>query len=511
VAAFVLNVALTRALALQRPQLAALKALGYGNRALGWHYMKWALVIALLGVGVGVTAGAWLGRQIIDLYNQYFKFPVLLYRLSWDVVVGAAAMTTVAAVLGALSAVRRAVAVPPAEAMRPEAPALYRRSVLESRYLAMSLSTTTRMVLRNIARTPFRATASVVGIAFAAAILVVGVGFLDAFDELITTQFYRAERQDVTVTFVEPRSADARHALARLPGVIAVEAQRVVPARIRVAHRERTISVTGVPSTPRLRRIVTMDGRPIRLPPAGLVLSSTLAHVLSVAPGDFVELEVLEGQRPIRRVLVSATVDDVLGLSAYMDLAALHQMLGEGEVVSGASILIDSADEADLSTALKRLPAVAGVGFKRAVLENFRDVMAANMNISIFFNVAFAGIIAFGVVYNAARVSLSERSRELASLRVLGFTRAEISFILLGELAVLTLAALPLGALIGYGMASAIVQSLDSEVYRFPLTVSRSTFAWTFLTIIAAATASGLSVRRHLDRLDLVAVLKIRE
>lgn len=511
VAAFVLNVALTRALALQRPQIAALKALGYGNRALGWHYMKWALVIALLGVGIGVMAGSWLGRQIIDLYNQYFKFPVLLYRLSVDVVVGASAMTMAAAVLGAISAVRRAVAIPPAEAMRPESPARYRKTVLESHFFAGSLSTTTRMVLRNIARHPFRAAASIVGIAFAAAILVVGIGFLDAFDQLITTQFSRAERQDVTVSFVEPRSADARHALTRLPGVIAVEPQRSVPARIRAGHRQRSISVAGVPQTPRLKRIVGMDGQPIRLPPAGLVLSATLAGVLSVAPGDFVELEVLEGHRPIRQVLVSATVDDVLGLSAYMDVEALHQLLGEGDVVSGAALLIDVAREPELSAELKLLPAVAGVGFKRAVLTNFREVMAANMNISIFFNVAFAGVIAFGVVYNAARVSLSERSRELASLRVLGFTRAEISLILLGELAVLTIAALPVGAVIGYAMASAIVQSLDSEVYRFPLTVSRPTFAWAFLTIIAAALASGLSVRRHLDRLDLVAVLKIRE
>jgi putative ABC transport system permease protein len=367
------------------------------------------------------------------------------------------------------------------------------------------------MVLRNIARHPVRAAASIVGVAFAAAILVVGFVFLDAMEHLILTQFSVAERQDVTVTFVEPRSADAYHALTRLPGVLAVEPQRIVPARLSAGHRTRNLALTGVPADPRLRRIVDREGLAVGMPPAGLVLSRQLAEVLQVQAGDSVTVEVLEGQRPILEVDVAGVVDDVLGISAYMNMDALHDMMREGNVISGAALLVDSAAEEALSARLKRIPAVAGVGFKRAVLQNFREVLAANMNTSILFNVVFAGIIAFGVVYNAARVSLSERSRELASLRVLGFTRAEISNILLDEIALLTLAALPLGAVLGYGMAASIVQSLDSEVFRFPLVVSRQAVAWAFFTIIGATAVSTLVVRRRLDHLDLVAVLKIRE
>jgi putative ABC transport system permease protein len=210
-------------------------------------------------------------------------------------------------------------------------------------------------------------------------------------------------------------------------------------------------------------------------------------------------------------VQVTGLVDDILGLSAYMDVDALHRMMHEGEVYTGALLLVDSDQSTRLSSALKATPSVAAAGFKRAILRSFRETMAANMNLSIFINLLFASIIAFGVVYNAARVSLSERSRELASLRVLGFTRAEISLILLGELTLLTLAALPIGGIFGYGLAASIVQSIDSEVYRFPLYVSRQAVALSFLGIIGAAVVSGLLVRRRLDRLDLVAVLKIRE
>jgi putative ABC transport system permease protein len=511
VAAFILNVALTRALALQRPQIAALKALGYDNRALGWHYLKWALLIGAGGVVIGVAAGAWLGSAIGDLYNQFFRFPVLLFSVPLDVVLGATTLTLVAAGAGAFSAVRRAVRVPPAEAMRPEAPARYRRTILETPFIARHLGTTGRMVLRNVARHPFRVAASVFGIAFAVAILMIGFVFADAIERLIVMQFWVAERQDVTVNFVEPRSADARYALARLPGVIAVEPQRIVAARIRAGHRERYLAITGVPANPRLRRIVDRDGRSVRVPPSGVVLSKTLADVLRVAPGNEVTIEVLEGVRPVRRVDVTGVVDDVLGLSVYMDMTALHAMMREGEVTSGALLLVDSAQETVLSRRLKALPAIAGAGFKRAVLQSFRDTMAANMNLTIFVNLLFAGVIAFGVVYNAARVSLSERSHELASLRVLGFTRAEISLILLGELALLTIAALPVGWLFGYALSAAIVQTVQSEVYRFPLYVSRQAVAWAFLGILGAALASGLIVRRRLDRLDLVAVLKVRE
>jgi putative ABC transport system permease protein len=511
VAAFILNVALTRALALQRPQIASLKALGYDNRSIGWHYLKWALAIGLMGVVIGAVLGAMMGNLIIGLYNSFFRFPVLLFSVPASVILGATLMTLVAAIAGAFTAVRRAVSVPPAEAMRPEVPTRYRRSFFETPVIAKNLGTAGRMVLRNVMRHPLRAAASVFGIAFAVSILMIGFVFNDAIDRLMLTQFWDAERQDVTVNFIEPRNESVRYALARLPGVVAVEPQRTVAVRIRSGFRDRYLSITGVSLNPRLKRIVDRDGREIRMPPSGVVLSLTLANVLGVTPGDDITLEVLEGQRPTRRVQVTGLVDDIMGLSAYMDMTALHQMMREGEVANSALLLIDHAHEVELASELKTTPAVAGAGFKRAVLQSFRDVMAANMSISILINLIFAGIIAFGVVYNAARVSLSERTRELASLRVLGFTRAEISLILMGELALLTLVALPVGGLFGYSLAAAIVGMIDSEVYRFPLYVSRQAVALSFLGIIAAAVFSGLVVRRRLDHLDLVAVLKIRE
>jgi putative ABC transport system permease protein len=511
VAAFILNVALTRALALQRPQIAALKALGYSNREIGWHYVKWGLFIAALGAVAGVAAGAWLGSAMIGLYNQYFRFPVLQYQLSAGVAVGSLFGSLIVAALGAQSAVRRAVRVPPAEAMRPEAPARYRQSIFERSWRRVRLTMATRMILRNLERQPGRSLLSIIGIAFAVAVLVIGLAFIDVMDRLINQQFVEAMRQDAMVSFVEPRSGRAVHDVERLPGALDVEATRVVPARLRAGHIHRTLAITGLPETPRLARVVDRDGHAHSLPPEGLVLSAMLGDILNVAPGDPIQVEVLEGRRPVRVVPVAALVDDSLGLQAYMRLDALHRVMGEGDAISSAALTVDPSALERFYRDVKAMPAVAGVALTALTLQNFRETMAQNMNLTIFINVMFAAIIAFGVVYNSARVSLSERTRELASLRVLGFTRGEISLILLGELAILTLAALPVGAAIGYMLGELIMLGFNNEMYRLSFGAAPSTIAWAFLTVIGATVISGLVVRRRLDHLDLVAVLKTRE
>jgi putative ABC transport system permease protein len=509
VAAFILNVALARALSLQRPQIAALKALGYSNRELAWHYIKWALAIAGFGALIGVAAGTWLGSGMIGLYNEFFRFPELEFHLSVGVAILSVIISLAVAALGAQSAVRRAVRVPPAEAMRPETPARYRRSVAERVW--RHVTPATRMILRNLERQPLRSATSVVGMAFAVAVLFVGLAFVDVMNVLLNEQFVMGMRQDALVTFVDPRSPRAMSAVEHLPGVMDAEPIRSVPVRLRSGPRSRTLALTGLPETPRLNRIVNRNGHVLSLPADGLVLSTMLGRILDLSPGDLVQVEVLEGRRFVRQVPVVTLVDDSVGLQAYMRIDALRAMVHEGEVITGAAVTLDPAAIGRFYAAVKAVPAIAGVAMTAVTLRNFRDTMAQNMYLQIFLNVMFAGVIAFGVVYNSARVSLSERERELASLRVLGFTRAEISLILLGELAVLTVLALPVGAAIGYLLGQVIMAAFNNEVYRLSFVTSPATIAWSFLVVIAAAAVSGLLVRRRLDRLDLVAVLKIRE
>lgn len=511
VAAFLLNVVLSRLVAVQREQIAALKALGYPNRTIGWHFAQWSLVVCAVGGGLGVAGGSWMGEAMTGIYNDYFRFPTLDFRLVGWVVAVAIAASLAAGLGGALIAVRRAVRLPPAEAMRPEPPARYRITLIERTGLARWLGTTGRLIVRNLARQPARSATSIVGIGLGASLLVLGLFFLDAIAEVLRVQFSVAQHHDVTVTFVRPRSARALHELRRLPGVLAVQPARMVPVRLRAAQRSRQIGLTGLGAGVGLQRVVDTDGRPIALPPAGLVVSRTLADQLAIRAGDAVTVEILEGRQARHLVRVTGIVDEYLGLAAYMDLTALHALMGEAPLLSGAYLQVDPAFAPVLDARLKAVPAVAGVGLRRAALDSFRAQIDDTMGVMVFFNVFFAGTIAFGVVYNAARLSLSERSRELASLRVLGFTRGEVAEILIGELALLTGIAIPLGLVAGTGFAALLAQAFQTELYRFPVVVAPTTYAIAAAVTAAAAVLSALVVRRQVDHLDLVGVLKMRE
>jgi putative ABC transport system permease protein len=511
VAAFLLNIVLSRMISVEREQIAALKALGYSNRALGFHYLKWALLVGGMGGVLGMLGGSAMGYGMTQMYNQYFRFPRLEYGVPEAVLLFAFLISLVAAVVGVMGAVRSAVMLPPAEGMRPEPPARYRVSWVERLGLKRWLSQVPRMVLRNIGRRPGRSTMAILGVACAEAMLITGTFALDSMDRMLEVQFERVQREDVLVTFVEPVSNASRYAVARLPGVLYHEPVRFVPARLRFGPHSRQLAITGTLPDAQLSRIVDASLREVTPAPEGLVLSSMLAQELGVKVGDQVTVEVLEGARPVRSVVVSHLVDDFMGISAYMDQRALHRMLRESRVLSGATLVVDPRQEGELYRHLKTLPAVAGVTVKRAAVENFQRTLAENMGIMITFNVLFALIIAVGVVYNGARISLSERARELASLRVMGFTRGEISSILLGELGLTTLAAMPVGLVLGYGLAGLTAKAFSNELYRFPLVLSAQTALFAVLIIGVATVASGLLVRRRLDHLDLVAVLKTRE
>ena len=510
VAAFLLNVVLARIVTVQREQIAALKANGYSNRDLGIHYARLGLLIAVFGTALGAVFGGWLGLVVTRMYAEMFQFATLYYELAPSRILEAAAISLGAALLGVLGAVRRVAALPPAEAMRPEAPADYRETWIERLGFGRYLSGPSRMVLRNLARKPVRTLIAVGGISAGCALVIMGNSIKDAVEVLMNDQFLVLMRQDVTLSFTEPTSAKVMHELARLPGVAYAEPERAVPVRIRHGHRSRRTSIQGLVAAPRLNRLLDEEHNPVEPPAEGIVLSDTMAALLDAGVGDELIVEVQEGARPVRRLRVVQVIDQLMGLAAYMRIDAVQRMMGD-DAVSGAFLQVEPSQADELYRRLKQMPRVAAVSRKAAAIESFRQIFARNLSVLVFFFTLFATIIAFGVVYNSARISLSERSRELASLRVLGFRRSEISYIFLGELAVVTLISLPVGFALGYGLSLATLQSFATELYRFPVVLSRQAFAAAGLTVVLAALVSGLAVRRQLDRLDLIAVLKTRE
>ncbi|MCW5978057.1 MAG: ABC transporter permease [Bryobacteraceae bacterium] len=511
VAAFLLNVVVTRLIATQRDQVAILKAFGYSTAYVVRHYLKLIVLVVALGAAGGIVFGAWLGQGMSRMYMDFYRFPFLEYILRPPVAMTAVLISAAAAMLGTVYSVIRAAGLPPAEAMQPPAPPRYRESVLEKIVFARRLTQPTRMIVRNLERRPLKAFLAMLGIAFSCAILVMGGFFGDSVDYMVNLQFKLAQRDDIAIAFIEPTSERALYSLRSLPGVEYAEGYRSVPAELRFQHRSYRTSIQGLPPDSDLNRLFDDRLRRVTLPPDGLVLTDYLANYLGARPGDLITVEVLEGGRPVRQAPLSGTVREFVGLSAYMQLAALNRLMREGNAISGAWLETDSRYEEAIYRELKEIPRIAGVTVKRKALESFYETMARQMLTFAFFSTLLASTIAFGVVYNTARIALSERSRELASLRVLGFTRGEISYILLGELAILTLAALPLGFLVGWALCANMVASFQTDLYRFPLILEPASYAYAATAVLVSALISGLIVRRRLDHLDLVAVLKTRE
>jgi putative ABC transport system permease protein len=511
VAAFLVNVVLGRVVHLQRPQIATLKALGYRGREIGVHYLSLVLVIVTLGALAGVAMGAWLGRGMLGLYRPYFHFPVFAYRLDASVVAIGVLISVGAAALGALAVIRRAARLPPAEAMQPEAPPSYKRSWLERLGVGRALGGSAMMVMREMSRRPIRTLLSCTGIAFGIAVVVVGGYSRDALDIIIDLQFEQAQREDMSVAFTEAIDASAARDLAHLPGVLRVEGQHAVPVRLRSGHHFRETALSGLPPGGQLRRVIEWPRRVVEVPAEGLLLGDALAKVLDVRVGDVVTVEVLEGDRRTRDVPVTALAHEMFGLTAYMAMPALHAMLGSEEVVSGVILTADPRFGEDIDARLKRMPRVAAVGRRRAVITRFREQSAESMTTTSLVLTLFGSAIAAAVVYNNARIALSMRSRDLASLRVLGFTRREISAVLLGELAAHVVLAIVPGLLLGKGLAIVMMSNVSQELYRMPTIVTGRTYVFAVAVTLVAALLSAVVVRRQLDRLDLVAVLKARE
>jgi putative ABC transport system permease protein len=511
VAMFLVHVVLSRLVTLQRAEIGLLKAVGYSDTAAGLHYVKFALAVASGGVILGSGLGLYLGAALTELYQDYYRFPDLRFEASWTVVGAAALLSLVTAVTGAVGAVRAALTLPPAEALRPPAPAGFRAGFLERLGLQRLLSTAARMIVRGVARRPWRAALSILGIGCSAGIIVVGGFFLDAIDHVMRVQFEVIQRETLAVLFNETRPNRGAFALARLPGVWRVEPFRLAPARLRVGHRSKRVQLTGLTSPSELHRLIDSEMQPVAVPPQGLVLTEKLAELLQTRPGGHVTAEILEGKRRQRQIPVAALVAEPTGIGAYMERSELARLLGEEEAMSGAYLSVDVRDEAELYAALKRMPTVSGVSIRAAMLARFKEIVDESVVISTLINLLFACVIAFGVVYNNSRVALSERGNELASLRVLGFTRREVSVILLGEQALLTVIAMPFGLSLGYLVCMLLSARLDTELYRIPLVVSAQTLLFAVAVITVAAALSGMAVARRLHAMDLIAVLKTRE
>ncbi|MCU0762758.1 MAG: ABC transporter permease [Hydrogenophaga sp.] len=511
VAMFILNVVVSRQVATQRSQIAALKALGYGDAAIAWHYTQLALLIALGGALAGLALSVWIGQLMLGLYDEVFRFNRLAYVTTPWLVAAALGIAATAAALGTWTAIRAVVRLRPAQAMQPPTPPRYRRTLLERLGLGQRVRTGTLMGVRNFERRPLRAAFTVTGIALAVALQISGAFWLDAIAHIVDTQFRRVQQGDVLISFDRPVPLSVTTDLQRLPGVLNAEAYRTEPVRVRLHGRSEDAAILGLVEGSQLLRVVDESRGPVALPADGLVMSALLARSIGARTGDRVEVEFRLWRQTVTTVAVVDTVHTMMGKQAFMRLDALNRLARDGEGAMEAALQVDPLAMPAFWAAVKTAPLVNAVFDKAGTMASFNETTSRNMGVFSGILTLFAVAMAVGIVYNAARITLSERAWELASLRVLGMTRAEVSVLLLGQLAVELLVALPLGCVAGWALATLMMRLMSSDSIDFPVIIEPSTYALAALIVLAAGVVSALLVRRQIDRLDLVAVLKVRE
>ncbi len=511
VAAFLTNMVMARLVETDRREIGLLKAFGYGNLAIGWHYAKMVLFIGLTGVLLGAVVGAWLGHWNTLIYANFYRFPFLYYRPGPTGFVIAGGISLAAALAGSLVSVRMATRLPPAEAMLPPAPPVYRRSWASGTMLSRLLDEPTRMIFRRIVRWPLRAFLASLGLAMSISVLIMALQWADAIDALVITTFEKAQHQDATIAFNDLRPYAVIEDVKNLPGVLGAEPYRVVPARLSSGPRTEREAIIGVAPNAVLSPVYDVEDEVVDLSPGGLVLSRKLAELLNVKAGDEVFVEVLEGRRPRVSLPVTRIFETYIGKPAYMDLDALNRLMKTTRSVSGLHLVVDPAQRPELLTRLKEIPGTSAILFRQASIDTFYKTMGETIFIFIGFFVVFSMTLAIGVTYNSIRIALSEQARVLATLRVLGFSRWEISYILLGEIGLLTWFAIPLGALIGSILSWVMVSAFETELYRVPLVIENATYGKATLFALATTLVCAVFVRRRLDHLDLIAVLKTRE
>ncbi|GAA4644061.1 FtsX-like permease family protein [Pontixanthobacter gangjinensis] len=511
VSTFLVYVVLGRTIRTEREEIGLMKAFGYGNGAIGWHYLKFAIAVALLGITMGAAVGWWMGLSMTEQYAEYYRFPFLFYQVSADVFATGATLALGSAAIGAIGGVRAAVSLTPAVAMSPPPPPVYRAGLFERLGAWAKLSSVGNMIVRHIARWPGRSAVTVSGVALSLGLLFATIQFIDGSRAMLDNYFFRAQRQDLSVAFIEPQNEKILTELASLPGVMRVEATRAVPVLLRNGPRSERVAIESAGEFDRLTARVDANGFEVAVPASGLMLSRSLAAKLDLSPGNRTQVTLLGGRQTETTLTVASIIDELIGTRAYARPEALTQLTRDGTPVGSANLLIDPLYRDELIVELGNMPQVLGLTERDAAMRLFEEIIEENIMSMMGFYISFAAAIAVGVVYNGARILFSERAHELATMRVLGYHRSEVGLVLLGELALLVVIAVPVGCLTGYWLAQLMVTMFSSDLFRLPFAPNRSSYGLASLVILAAASATALIVARRVARLDMVRVLKARD
>lgn len=513
IAALVLNVLMARLIEQQRTIVGTLKGLGYSGGPIFWHFIKFGGLIGLCGGALGCVAGYGMSEMVIRLYRQFFEFPNLVNYVSPRLYAVGVVISLLCAVIGSAQGARAALRLQPAEAMRAKPPSKGGKVWLERiGWFWNSLNSAWRMTLRGVLRNRLRTAVALLASAMGAAILVCGFMLQAAMGFLISYQFEFILKSDVDLSFRDERGIDAWYEARGLPGVDRAEPTLNVACEFVHGPYRRKGTITGLSPNATLTMPRDIDGNRVAMPPVGIAITRRLAEMLHVQPGDFLMVQPTKGLRQPREVPVVAITDSYVGLSVYADIRYLAKIIGEELAVTGMQLQVDPREtvRAELFRELKQLPALQAMNMRSDMIANLNSVVETQ-RIFIGLLVLFAGVIFFASLLNASLISLAERRREVATLRVLGYSNWQIGGLFLRESMVVNLVGTLIGMPLGYSLALLISQQYDTEMFRFPLIVSPDIWLKTVALALMFGLAAHAVVQRDIFRMNWRDALNVKE
>ena len=514
VASLVLNVLMTRLAEQQRVVVGTLKALGYSNLQIFAHFLKFGLCIGVIGGAIGCGLGYWISTGMTAMYLLFYQFPNLVSGVYPDILAQAVAISLVCALLGSVNGARAVMKLEPAEAMRPKPPAQGGKVFLERfHWLWSRMSFAGRMTVRNIVRHRLRTGAGIFAASMGACVAVNALMLTEAIVEMVDFQFELVQRSDLDLVFKDERGRDTLNELRHLPGVDYVEPMLDVPCTLVNGPYTRKTGVTGLVQNSRLTIPRKKDASRLRIPSAGLMMNSKMAELLHLKQGDVVTIIPTKGQRHPVAARIESISDSYLGLVVYAEIEYLSNLIGEEFAMTGAQLAArsDSAHRNALYRELKEMPSLQAVNARADTIYNVRETLVKNQKIFIYLLVGFAGVIFFGTVLNSSLISLAERQREVATLRVLGYNEWQIGNLFARESMLTNLVGTLVGLPLGYLLNLGVTEAYDTDMFRIPVVDPGDVFGIVVLLGMLFGVAAHLIVQRSIFKMDWLDAMKTKE
>lgn len=506
VAAIIISIMLSRIVSNDRMAIGVLKALGYSNFNILFHYTKYALSIGLAGSVTGIAGGVLLSKPMSEVFVSYFNIPLSGIKLQHSYIVNAILLTSLFCIGSGLFGARGVIKIMPADSMRPEAPKSGKRILMERiTFLWRHIPFSWKMVIRNILRNKRRFSFLVLGLALAYGINVVPLYMMNTMVSMFELQFGEYQKMDYTINFVRPLHEGVITDLSHLIKSGRIEPRLEYPFELVNGWRKNTVGIIGVPQQTAFYKFVDKDSNVVKLPNNGIFITEAVAKSLNVKEGETIIVKsFLPGKEDVS-LQVAGIVKQYLGANAYMNIEEMRALLLERQMITGVSV----ASKDNLKEKLKdvrNISTVSSVGDMKQSFVEYLDTM----NLAIGLYMLFGGILGFALIYNATIISISERKMEFASLRIMGFEKKDVYGMISKENLIMALIAIIVGVPLGLGMINGMADSFSSEMITFPVIFSPKFFIQAAAATIIFAIVAQLATLRKIYNLNFIDALKSR-